>query len=252
MTKACTTALVILMASPAQSDDRRSGFEFMGPTTQSMQTDDMANPGMLAVLAGERLWNEPAGLSEQSCQTCHDDPEGEMRGVAARYPAFDEVAGTAVDISGRVNLCRTRHQRADPLPHENADLLALVTLIGLQSRGLPIQPDPDPRLTEWRARGEAYYETRVGQLNLSCAQCHDENAGGHLGGAPIPEAHPTGYPIYRLEWQAMGSLQRRLRGCFTGVRSEPWPYGSDGYIALEAYLMQRAAGMTMETPAVRP
>jgi sulfur-oxidizing protein SoxA len=32
-----------------------------------------------------------------------------------------------------------------------------------------------------------------------------------LAGNVIPQAHPTGYPIYRLEWQKMGSLQRRLQ-----------------------------------------
>jgi len=41
------------------------------------------------------------------------------------------------------------------------------------------------------------------------------------GGSVIPQAHPTGYPLYRLEWQAVGSLQRRLRNCMIGVRAEP-------------------------------
>ncbi len=45
------------------------------------------------------------------------------------------------------------------------------------------------------------YRQRIGQLDLSCAQCHDDNAGKRLGGSVIPQAHPTGYPIYRLEWQ---------------------------------------------------
>lgn len=245
-------ALWLLAPGAGQAEDRRSGFEYMSAATQAMQLDDMANPGMLAVLAGERLWREPAGAVDVSCSSCHGDPEDEMTGVAARYPAFDEVAGTAVDLTARVNLCRTRHQEATPLPPEDPALLALVTLVGLQSRGLPIQPDPDPRLAEWRTRGEALFRTRLGQLNLSCSQCHDDNAGGHLGSSPIPEAHPTGYPIYRLEWQEMGSLQRRLRGCLSGVRSEPWPYGSDEYVVLEAYLMERAAGLAMETPGVRP
>ena len=65
-------------------------------------------------------------------------------------------------------------------------------------------------------------------------------------------AHPTGYQIYRLEWQGMGGLQRRLRNCMTAVRAEPFAYGSDEYTALELYLMQRAAGMALEAPAVRP
>jgi sulfur-oxidizing protein SoxA len=87
---------------------------------------------------------------------------------------------------------------------------------------------------------------------LSCAQCHDDNAGQRLAGSVIPQAHPTGYPLYRLEWQGVGSLQRRLRNCMVGVRSEPFPYGSAEYIALELFLMRRADGMLLETPAVRP
>ncbi len=252
MKRGGVAALAVLLTGPAQADERRSGFDYMGPETQLMQTDDMANPGMLAVQAGMRLWQETAGDAERSCESCHGDAEKSMRGVAARYPAYDATAQSAVDVAGRVNLCRTRHQGAEPLPQEDADLLALVSLIGLQSRGLPVMPDPDPQMSQWRSRGADLFDRRMGQLNLSCAQCHDDNAGGHLGSAPIPQAHPTGYPIYRLEWQEMGSLQRRLRGCLSGVRSDPWPYGSDAYVAIEAYLMQRAAGMPMETPAVRP
>jgi sulfur-oxidizing protein SoxA len=73
-----------------------------------------------------------------------------------------------------------------------------------------------------------------------------------LAGSTIPQGHPTGYPLYRLEWQGMGSLQRRLRNCMTGVRAEPFAPGADEFTALELYLMQRAAGMPLETPAVRP
>ena len=102
------------------------------------------------------------------------------------------------------------------------------------------------------AAGRALWQARLGQLNLSCAQCHDDNAGMKLGASTIPEAHPTGYPIYRLEWQDIGSLQRRIRGCLTGVRAEPFAYGAPEYVALEAFLMDRARGMEMETPGVRP
>ena len=98
----------------------------------------------------------------------------------------------------------------------------------------------------------ALYAERRGQIDLSCAQCHDDHAGRRLAGSTIPQAHPTGYPLYRLEWQGLGSLQRRLRGCMTGVRSEPYPYGAPEYVEIELFLMGRAAGMAMETPAVRP
>jgi sulfur-oxidizing protein SoxA len=89
-------------------------------------------------------------------------------------------------------------------------------------------------------------------LNLSCAQCHDDNWGRHLAGAPIPQAHPTGYPIYRLEWQSIGSLRRRLRSCMVGMRVEPYREDAPEIVDLELYLVWRANGMPVETPAVRP
>ena len=73
-----------------------------------------------------------------------------------------------------------------------------------------------------------------------------------LGGSPIPQAHPTGYPIYRLEWQGLGSLQRRLRACMSGVRAEPFAWGAPELVELELYLARRARGMPLETPGVRP
>ena len=110
----------------------------------------------------------------------------------------------------------------------------------------------DPRLEPFRERGPARCSSAAGQLDLSCAACHDDNWGRRLGGSAIPQAHPTGYPLYRLEWQALGSLQRRLRNCMTGVRAEPFAFGAPEFVDLELYLMSRARGMPIETPAVRP
>jgi sulfur-oxidizing protein SoxA len=37
-----------------------------------------------------------------------------------------------------------------------------------------------------------------------------------------------------------------------GVRAQPFDYGSPELVELELYLMSRAQGMSVETPAVRP
>jgi L-cysteine S-thiosulfotransferase len=175
-----------------------------------------------------------------------------MKGLAARFPAFDEASGRPVNLEQRINLSRERDQQAAPFRYESAELLALTAYIALQSRGQPIDPPKDKRLEPFRERGRALFNQRSGQLNLSCAQCHDDNWGKSLAGNIIPQAHPTGYPIYRLEWQSLGSLQRRLRNCMTGVRAEPYALGSSDYVDLELFLMWRARGMTMESPGVRP
>ena len=217
-----------------------------------MQQDDDLNPGMLWVLDGEELWDRPAGAAGRSCADCHGDARTSMRGVATRYPAFDADQQRPISLEGRVQACRRDRQQAPPLPPESDDRLALVAFVAHQSRGLPIDLGEDERLRPFIARGRELFERRQGQLDLSCADCHDRHRGQRLGGSLIPQAHPTGYPIYRLEWQGLGSLQRRLRNCMIGVRAEPYPFDSPEQVDLELYLMSRAQGLPIETPGVRP
>jgi sulfur-oxidizing protein SoxA len=117
---------------------------------------------------------------------------------------------------------------------------------------MAVTPPSDGRLTPFIEAGRKLFTRRIGQIDMSCAQCHDDNWGKKLAGSLIPQAQPTGYPIYRLEWQSLGSLQRRLRNCMTGLRAEAYEYGTPENVNLELFLMWRARGMQVETPAVRP
>jgi L-cysteine S-thiosulfotransferase len=240
------------LAADIAPEERRSGYDFASPETRQMQDDDTANPGMLWVLQGEALWAKRVGSAGRSCQDCHGDARDSMKGVAARYPAFDAVFARPLDLEQRINRCRTEHQGAEPLAWESEDLLSLTAFVAHQSRGLPIQIPDDARLKPFSDLGSELFHRREGQFNLSCSQCHDDNWGKRLAGNAIPQAHPTGYPIYRVEWQTVGSLQRRLRNCMAGVRAEPYEYGASEAVALELYLMERARGVPIETPAVRP
>jgi len=242
--------LTSFAAAQVGADKRRSGYRDMGAALQKMQDDDTANPGMLFVQLGEQLWTRPAGAANKACADCHT--VASMKGVAARYPAIPKGGDRPIDLEGRIRLCRTVEQQAEPLAPESRELLSLAAFVARQSRGLPVAPPDDPRLTPFREQGAAIYQRRQGQLNLSCAICHDDNAGKKLAGVTIPEAHPTGYPIYRLEWQALGSLKRRLRNCLVGIRAEAYPSDAVEYVALEIYLMDRARGMVFEAPGVRP
>ena len=232
--------------------ERRSGYDFMSRETRTMQDDDTANPGMLGVLDGAVSWMRKTGAAGRACADCHGNASVSMKGVAARYPAFDDALKRPVNLEQRINLCRTERQQAPPLAYESRELLALTAFVARQSRGLPIAIAADARTQPFLDNGRAAFYRRQGQLNLACSQCHDDNWGKRLAGNPIPQAHPTGYPVYRLEWQSLGSLQRRLRGCLVGIRAEPYDYGAPELVDLELYLMWRARGMTMDAPAVRP
>jgi sulfur-oxidizing protein SoxA len=243
---------VASLGAEIASEERQSGYQFAAPETRAMQDDDTANPGMLWVLQGANLWDAASGTARKSCADCHGDARTSMKGVAARYPAFDPVLNQPLDLEERINRCRTGHQAAEALEWESQDLLALTVFVAQQSRGLPIAVGSATELRPALRQGEELFHRREGQLNLSCSQCHDDNWGKRLAGNIIPQGHPTGYPVYRLEWQNLGSLQRRLRNCMTGVRAEPLAYGAPEAVALELYLMERARGMPIDAPGVRP
>ena len=250
-------AAALLAASAAFAAEipqgqRRSGYSFMKPDTKAMQDEDTANPGMLWVLEGEALWKRKLGAANKACADCHGDARTSMKGVAARYPAFDNTLGRPVDLEQRINSCRSNHQQAAPLTFESRELLALTAFVARQAQGAPIEAGNDPQLAPFVAKGRELYMQRQGQLNLACTNCHDDNWDKRLAGSAITQGHATGYPLYRLEWQSLGSLQRRLRACITGVRAQAYDYGAPELVELELYLMSRARGMPMEAPAVRP
>src|SRR2546430_16113826 len=85
--------LALPTAAPAFGEEiphseRHSGYDLMSRETKAMQDDDTANPASLWVLEGEALWTtKPA--NDKSCADCHGDAGVGMKGVAARYPAFN-------------------------------------------------------------------------------------------------------------------------------------------------------------------
>ena len=218
---------------------------------RKLQADDFANPGMLWVARGVKLWGEAAGKSGKSCAACHGDAAKSMKGVAARYPRVDPGAARLVNLEGRINLCRERNQQAEPFKHESDELLSLAAYVSHQSRGMPVAVTLDTQNSKNFERGRELYHRRSGQLNLACTHCHDRNWGKQLLNETISQGQGNAYPTYRLEWQTAGSLQRRIRACYFGLRAEMPPYGAQDLLDLELYLAWRGSGLPIETPGVR-
>lgn len=250
MKRVLAATALALIALNALAGGARSGSAYLGADLKRMQDDAFANPGTLWITQGEELWREPQGAAQRACAECHGEP-ATLRGAAARYPRFDAALGRLVNLEGRINACRTLRQKAAPLPYESEPLLALTALVAAQSRGLPLQVKIDGPARSHFENGRRLFRIRIGQFNLSCTQCHDRNAGRRIGAETISEGHPNGFPAYRLQWQALGSLHRRLRACNSGVRAGMLPAGAPDYLDLELYLAWRARGLAIESPAVR-
>ncbi|WP_052402473.1 sulfur oxidation c-type cytochrome SoxA [Muricoccus aerilatus] len=219
--------------------------DYLSPELRRAQDDPSRHPGWLWVEEGETLWQD----GERSCQSCHGEI-GTMSGVAARYPAV-AGDGALLNLEGRIDRCRTQHQGQPAFGYESEPLLALTAAVALRSRGMPVNVVTEGPAAPFLEEGRRFYETRQGQLNLACGQCHDDKAGQHLRGDVISNGIGTGYPAYRLDWNTLGSLHRRLRACSLGVRAEQLPLGSAEYLALELFLASRAKGQPIEAPGLR-
>ena len=229
----------------------RSGITFAGADVRAMQADDVSNPGFLWVEGGEKRWSTPAGAAGKSCASCHGDGRTSMRGVATRYPKYDAVAKGVEDLDARINRCRTEKQGAAPWAREAEELLSLSAYVSYQSRGLPLAVSIEGPARETFDRGHAFYHARHGQMNLSCSQCHDQNWGKRLLVENLSQGHGNAFPAYRLEWQSVGSLQRRIRACLFGIRAEMPSPGAPELTDVELYLAWRAQGLPLEAPGVR-
>jgi sulfur-oxidizing protein SoxA len=234
---------------PGAAGEIRPSREFLSPDLRAGQDDPARHPGWLWVEQGEALWRAPPAPGARSCASCHGEI-GQMAGVAARYPAV-AADGALLNLELRIERCRSEHQAAPPLGWESEALLSLTAAVAAQSRGLPMSVRVDGAAAPLLAEGRRLYGLRQGQLNLSCAQCHDANAGRRLRGDVISHGLGTGYPAYRLEWNGVGSLHRRLRACSLGTRAVQHPFGAPEYLALELFLADRARGLPVEAPGLR-
>ncbi len=229
---------------------QQSSYELMSAENKAMQDDPSLNPAMFWLGDGETLWQQKIGPQNKSCSSCHGDAKKSMRGVATQFPKV--IKGKLQTLEGQINQCRVGAQGAYRLTYESKDLLALTAFVAFQSKGMPISISETSANAPFLKKGRQTFNERMGQLNLSCAQCHEDRAGLKLGGSLIPQSHPNAYPIYRLEWQTLGSVQRRLRNCMSGVRAQQFEYGSPEMAQLELFLMWRARGLPLESPGVRP
>jgi len=249
---------MLVFATPLHAQQRlipleklQSGLAFTGPEILDLQADDFANPALPAMDKGGKLWKQVAGKSDKSCQSCHGETSTSMKGVATRYPAIDKASGRLFNLEDRIRQCRQKNQKASEWPLESDELLAMTLFVTSASNGMPIQVRIDGKAQSHFEAGQKIFMTRQGQMNLACTQCHDQRYGIKLFTDKLSQGQPNAYPAYRIEWQRLASLERRLRFCYTGVKAEIPAWGHKDMRDISLYLMWRAQGLNIEVPSVR-
>lgn len=228
-----------------------SGWRFRNESTQEMQLDNFDNPAYAYVDTGAQLWEKVEGEAGKSCASCHNDASESMKGVRAQMPKWNEKLGKPVTLEHTINACRENNLKAEPWDWESGQMLSMTAFIGAQSRGMPVDVKTDGPMKEWWEKGKEIYYTRVGQLDLACAGCHEQSFGKMIRADHLSQGQINGFPLYRSKWQKLGSIHRRFKGCMKQVRATPYEVGGDEFVALELYVASRGQGLSVETPAVR-
>ncbi len=245
--------IVTETAAPAHMeyvDTIYSGWRFRSDETQVVQMDDFDNPGMLGVENALDDWAAVDGSKGESCASCHGAPE-DMAGVRAVYPKWSDEKGRVTTIEMEVNNCRETRMGAETWKYDGGDMTDMVALISSVSRGMPVNVAIDgPAQSTWEAGKELYY-TRTGQLELSCANCHEDSYGMMIRADHLSQGQINGFPAYRLKNTKLNSVHARFKGCVRDTRAETFKPGSDEFVALELYVASRGNGLSVEGPSVR-
>lgn len=228
-----------------------SGWLFREDETQALQADDFDNPGMIFVDQALDNWETVEGAEGQSCASCHGDPEESMKGVRAVMPKFNEEKGEMYTLEMYINQCRTERMGAEEWGWTSAPMINMTALISSVSRGMPVDVAIDGPAQSYWEKGKEMYYTRYGQLELSCANCHEDHYGDMIRADHLSQGQTNGFPVYRLKDAGLVSMHNRFKGCIRDTRAETFKPGSPEFIALETYVASRGNGLSVEGPAVR-
>ena len=197
---AASAALVVsLGASPAfattPQEDLRSFRDYFSQKFPDVPKSDFVN-GVYALNADFReQWenNEEFPPYEENIEkgkTMFETPfangktyaecmPGGGLGTRHMYPYFDSATGDIVTLEGTINKCRTDNGEK-ALKYKRGPIADLTAYIAYTSRGktFDIKVPNDPRALAHYENGKKHFYMKRGQLNLACADCHDEGVPG--------------------------------------------------------------------------
>ena len=169
----------------------------------------------------------------------------------SRHPYFNDDTGKLVSLGSAVNECRRKHGKQNLSYQKQAlqEIIAYLSFLERDKRRRMSAPSGEAALAAYE-RGKAYFYTKRGQLNLSCADCHMKAVGKRLREQPLMPVigAVNHFPIYSLRAGALGSLHQRFVGCIEQVRGESPLLESRAFRELEYFLALMADGLPLMAP----
>lgn len=226
-----------------------SGWRFRSDDTQALEMDDFDNPAMLAVDAARDAYATVEGTAGESCASCHGDVET-FGDLGSKMPRVKD--GKVVVMEDLINTCRTERMQAEAYSWNSEAMQGMVALLKQPARGIPMNVAIDGDAAPFWEKGKEIYYTRFGLLELSCANCHEDNYGNMIRADHLSQGQINGFPVYRLKNAGLVSVHNRFKGCIRDTQAETFKEGSDEFRALELYVASRGNGLSVEAPSVRP
>ncbi len=198
-----------------------------------------------AIDAGEELYNKTKGIKQ-----CFPDPA-----IAGEYPKFDEKKGQVVTLSVAINDClKANGQKPWKLTKGKlADLEAYFAHMSKEAGKKVNITIPSKAAAAAYERGKKNYYSQRGYLKLSCATCHVQGAGNRVRREVLSPllGHTTHFPVYRLKWQGLGTLERRIKGCEKNQGENPHKPGSQWMSEMLYFMAYMSNGLPVDGPDIR-
>ena len=216
--------------------------------------DPFLNEAMAAMEKGAELFVKD-GASKKSCASCHADPEQKFKTWAATMPRYEPRLGKVMGVEEFV----TRHARAttgEEYPLQSSQNLSLSIYLRYLANGQPINVDTNSQAhKEAIKRGTELLNRKIGQLNMSCVDCHTAERGGSkwIRGQWLGEfrGQLDHFPTWRTSRSEIWDIGKRFQWCNVSIRANELQPGAPEYGDLELALSALNNGLKISVPGIR-
>ncbi len=222
----------------ALNEDARAQFEAMNEFP----------PYEAAIREGKAFYSKPLanGKSLKDCL-------GDAKGLRAKYPFFDTETNKVRILEADLVQCAQAYGETK-FDEKSKDLKAVSAYLSSESRGMKVNVTiPNEKALAAFEEGKRRWFQKTGQLNLSCADCHQYHSGQRARSETLsPGIGKTAhFPVWRLKADGLVTLNDRLFGCVKDTRAKPYKLYGDEYRTMEYFLSYIDNGLEITGPAVR-